>query len=113
LSRPRPRCGGGAPAALRRAGQGGAQLEAAATADAALFDKTGTLTLGQPRVDEAAPAAGVGLDELLSAAAGVERHAAHPLARAVLRAAETRGLAIPEAQGVVAEAGLGVPGGWS
>ncbi len=90
--------------------KGGAQLEAAATADAALFDKTGTLTLGQPRVDEAAPAAGVGLDELLSAAAGVERHAAHPLARAVLRAAETRGLAIPEAQGVVAEAGLGVRG---
>ena len=47
---------------------------------------------------------------MLAAAAGVERHCGHPLARAVLDAAAARGLALPEAQGVVAEAGLGVRG---
>jgi Cd2+/Zn2+-exporting ATPase len=90
--------------------KGGAQLEAAAQADAALFDKTGTLTLGAPRVVEIAPALGVRPEEVLAAAAGVERHCGHPLARAVLRAADEAGVAFPEARGVVAEAGLGVRG---
>lgn len=90
--------------------KGGAQMEAVAKIDAALFDKTGTLTLGVPRVDEVAPAEGVREEEVLRAAAGVERHAAHPLARAVLRAAKDRGLAVPEARGVLAELGLGVRG---
>jgi len=90
--------------------KGGAQMEAVARVNAALFDKTGTLTLGQPRVDEVAPAAGVSADTVLAAAAGVEKNAAHPLARAVLRAAGERGLAAPGARGVVAEVGLGVRG---
>ncbi len=90
--------------------KGGAQMEAAARADAALFDKTGTLTLGEPRVVEIAPAPGVDGAALLAAAAGVERHCSHPLARAVLRAAEERGVNAPEAEGVVAEVGLGVRG---
>jgi Zn2+/Cd2+-exporting ATPase len=90
--------------------KGGAQMEAAARADAALFDKTGTLTLGEPRVVEIAPAPGVDEAALLAAAAGVERHCSHPLARAVLRAANERGVAAPEAEGVVAEVGLGVRG---
>jgi len=90
--------------------KGGVQLEKIAQADAALFDKTGTLTLGRPRVEEVVPAAGRGADEVLAAAAGVERHCTHPLARAVLRAAGERGLAPAEARGVVAEVGLGVRG---
>ncbi|HWR03371.1 MAG TPA: cation-translocating P-type ATPase [Humidesulfovibrio sp.] len=90
--------------------KGGAQMEAAARADAALFDKTGTLTLGEPRVEEIAPAQGVDEATVLAAAAGVERHCSHPLARAVLRAASERGVAAPEAEGVVAEVGLGVRG---
>lgn len=90
--------------------KGGAQLEAAAQADSALFDKTGTLTMGLPRVEEVAPVAGVSEDAVLTAAAGVERHCTHPLARAVLCAAGERGLAVPEACGVVAEVGLGVRG---
>lgn len=90
--------------------KGGAQMEAVAKIDAALFDKTGTLTLGVPRVDEVAPADGIHQDDVLRAAAGVERDAAHPLARAVLRAAKDRGLAVPEARGVLAELGLGVRG---
>jgi len=90
--------------------KGGAQMEAAARADAALFDKTGTLTLGEPRVVEIAPAPGVDEAAVLAAAAGVERHCSHPLARAVLRAAAERGVTAPEAQGVVAEVGLGVRG---
>jgi len=90
--------------------KGGAQLEAVAQADAALFDKTGTLTLGEPHVVEVAPADGVSADAVLAAAAGVERHCLHPLARAVLRAAQAGGLALAEAKGVVAEVGLGVRG---
>jgi len=90
--------------------KGGAQMEAVAKIDAALFDKTGTLTLGVPRVDQVAPAEGISEDQVLRAAAGVERDAAHPLARAVLRAANDRGLAVPDARGVLAELGLGVRG---
>lgn len=90
--------------------KGGAHMESLALADAALFDKTGTLTMGEPRVDEIAPVAGISADEVLAAAAGVERHCAHPLARAVMRAADECGLTVPESRGVVAQVGLGVRG---
>jgi len=90
--------------------KGGAQLEAVARANAALFDKTGTLTLGRPHVTEILPAAGVRWEDVLAAAAAVERHCAHPLARAVLGAAEKAGLTLTSARDVAAQAGLGVRG---
>jgi len=90
--------------------KGGAHLEALAGADAVLFDKTGTLTLGRPRVEEVVAVEGMGQDEVLAAAAGVERHCDHPLARAVLDAAAERGLVVPGSRSVAMQAGLGVRG---
>ena len=65
-------------------------LEQSRTVDAFLFDKTGTLTKGQHTV---VGVAGVGIDddEVLRLAGGVESDSEHPLARAIVEAARTRG----------------------
>ena len=66
-------------------------LEQAAEMTTVLFDKTGTLTVGEPRVVEV-EAAGLPEMEVLALAAGLERESEHPLAEAVVRAAEERGI---------------------
>lgn len=85
-----------------------AALEALAGARTLLIDKTGTLTAGQPEVVAVQPAAGFGADELLALAAAAEAPSEHPLARALVRAAQNRGLAAAPAEDFRAEAGLGV-----
>jgi heavy metal translocating P-type ATPase len=55
---------------------------------AVVFDKTGTLTVGKPKVLGSVP------DELLATAAAVERFSRHPLAKAVVEAAEAKGLTL-------------------
>jgi P-type Cu2+ transporter len=67
-------------------------LERATEMNTVVFDKTGTLTIGQPRVVSVVPAA-LSEDELLRLAAAVERESEHPLAEAVVRAAEERRVA--------------------
>ena len=69
----------------------GARLEQAAHVDAVCFDKTGTLTLGAPQVTGVATLNGVGERELLAVAAAAEQYSEHPLARAVLAAAQRAG----------------------
>jgi P-type Cu+ transporter len=63
--------------------------------DTLVVDKTGTLTEGKPAVTALVPAAGFAEAEILRLAAGVEHASEHPLARAIVRAAEARGLAPP------------------
>ncbi len=71
-----------------------AAVEAAGTIDTILLDKTGTVTEGKPRVTDVIPvAAGMTAAELLSTAAGVEAGSDHPIARAIVRHAETLGAA--------------------
>ena len=77
--------------------KGGAALEAMGQAATVAFDKTGTLTAGQPRVTDLLTADGVDEATLLRLAAGVEAGSAHPLALAVLQAAEARGVEPPPA----------------
>jgi Cd2+/Zn2+-exporting ATPase len=72
--------------------KGGAHLENLGTLRAIAFDKTGTLTVGEPRVTDLIPAAGVPEDELLAVTAAVERHSQHPLAEAVVSRAEEKRL---------------------
>ena len=88
--------------------KGGAALEAIGGARTIAFDKTGTLTAGQPRVTDLLPAAGQEEAALLRLAAGVEAGSAHPLARAILAAAEARGLALPAASAASATPGKAV-----
>ncbi|MDE3011825.1 MAG: copper-translocating P-type ATPase [Pseudomonadota bacterium] len=87
-----------------------AALEAAVTVDTVVFDKTGTLTRGHPELLALAPAAGEDGDQVLALAAALQSHSQHPLARAVLRAARSQGVAVPACQDARALPGVGVAG---
>jgi Cu+-exporting ATPase len=103
-------------------------LERLAQATTLLIDKTGTLTEGKPRVvaivpevERVVPTAPSSAperledkphhltsDELLTFAAAAESSSEHPLARAIIAAAQARGLQLPAAEGFLAEPGMGV-----
>ncbi|HLI64779.1 MAG TPA: copper-translocating P-type ATPase [Caulobacteraceae bacterium] len=85
-------------------------LERFEAVDTLVVDKTGTLTEGRPAVAAIHPAPGVGEDELMRLAASLERGSEHPLAAALLRAAEARGLTLAEPEAFAAVAGRGVSG---
>ena len=83
-------------------------LEEARRIDVVVFDKTGTLTLGEHRVVATAVADDLSEEEALRVAAGVEANSEHPIARAIVRTAQERGIEIPDADGFRALAGRGV-----
>ena len=85
-------------------------LQSASSLDYLVVDKTGTLTEGKPTVTEILPAEGLGEAELLRLAAGLESSSEHPLAEAILRAAEERGIGIPKVSSFLATAGRGIAG---
>jgi Cd2+/Zn2+-exporting ATPase len=75
--------------------KGGAHLETLAKADVYAFDKTGTLTMGKPLVRAAHAVPGGDEREVLRVAAAVESQATHPLAEAIVRAAELEEITLP------------------
>ncbi len=87
-----------------------AAMEEAAHVDAVVLDKTGTLTEGRPQVAAVycVPDSGFDEDALYRLAAAVEQNAAHPLARAIVSAAQARGLEIPAAQNAQTVVGAGI-----
>ena len=87
-----------------------AAMEEAAHVDAVVLDKTGTLTEGRPQVAAVycVPDSGFEEDALYRIAAAVEQNAAHPLARAIVSAAQARGLEIPSAQNAQTVVGAGI-----
>ncbi|HET9540583.1 MAG TPA: heavy metal translocating P-type ATPase [Candidatus Limnocylindria bacterium] len=82
-------------------------LERAREVKVVIFDKTGTLTRGEPVVAGIVAAPGWDEDALLALTAAVEADSEHPLARAVVRAADDRSLAPPRASAFEALAGRG------
>jgi heavy metal translocating P-type ATPase len=76
--------------------KGGVYLEQLAKIDTVLLDKTGTLTYGKPRVASVDPNDGYSSDDVLQIAAAAERNSEHPLAIAVVAAAQERHLVISE-----------------
>ena len=74
-------------------------LETAARIDTVVMDKTGTLTTGEPEVTAVVVDAALDEREILAVAAAVERESEHPLAKAVVRHAHDRGIAVPRALG--------------
>src|SRR5882724_2607985 len=87
-------------------------LEILAKVDTLVVDKTGTLTEGKPQVTGITVFAGSGFteDSLLSIAAGLESLSEHPLARAVVSAAQEKRLPLVSASEFRATSGRGVEG---
>ncbi|MGD9030874.1 MAG: heavy metal translocating P-type ATPase, partial [Anaerolineae bacterium] len=83
-------------------------LEEAREIDTVIFDKTGTLTEGRFGVVDIATADGVGEEEALALTAAVEGDSEHTIARGIRRAAEERGLSLPEVSDFEAIKGRGV-----
>ncbi len=99
--------------------KGGVHLENLGRLKAIAFDKTGTITHGKPEVTDilainnetmnntAPPHSGAG-EQLLALAAGIESRSGHPLAQAVVRAAQGKGLAFPTIGDVESLTGRGL-----
>lgn len=87
-----------------------AALERLPTCRTAIFDKTGTLTYGKPRLTEIIPAEGLVANDILQCAASLERYSKHPLANAILQAAEKKKLSMVEAESVTEKPGQGLTG---
>ncbi|MCQ2425131.1 MAG: heavy metal translocating P-type ATPase [Lachnospiraceae bacterium] len=85
-----------------------ASLEAAGKARIAVLDKTGTVTEGQPELVGIYPAEGIAEEELLRAAFTLEKNSEHPLARAVIRECDKRGMTPDEVTGFRALPGNGL-----
>ena len=83
-------------------------FEAANDIDTIVFDKTGTLTTGELRVAAVEPHDGLKENDLLAITAAVEQHSTHPIARAVVGAAQDRGLQIAKAGDVQEKHGHGL-----
>jgi len=88
----------------------GDALQEAGRVSVVVFDKTGTLTEGRPAVSRVLPATGWDESALLALAAGLERHSEHPLAEAVLAAAQERDVTPTEVVDFSAVTGRGVQG---
>jgi Cu+-exporting ATPase len=85
-------------------------LERMEKVDTLVVDKTGTLTEGKPAVVAIETAVDFNKDEVLRLAASLERSSEHPLALAIVREAEARGLAISEPGDVDQPVGKGITG---
>ncbi|MDQ7879576.1 heavy metal translocating P-type ATPase [Microbacterium sp. QXD-8] len=104
--------------ATERAARGGVlvkdrlALESMRTIGAVLFDKTGTLTKGEPTVVDVAAvtvsAGRIDADAVLALAASAEADSEHPLAKAIVRAAQARGLTLAAATGFQSSPAVGV-----
>jgi len=90
--------------------KGGAALQRAGSASVVVLDKTGTITEGTPTVTRVVPAPGIDSTELLRLAASVERGSAHPLAKAVVRAATARAIATSPVVDFESDTGRSVEG---
>ncbi|ODU94909.1 MAG: copper-translocating P-type ATPase [Lysobacterales bacterium 66-474] len=87
-----------------------AAIEALREVDVLLVDKTGTLTEGKPSLQAVETFGGLGETDALRWAAALERPSEHPLARAIVSAAETRGVTVPQVQDFRTLTGRGVTG---
>ena len=85
-------------------------LESMREVSTVVFDKTGTLTRGQPALLDVTVATDADLDEagVLALSASAELDSEHPLARAIVRAADERGLHLPASSGFRSAPALGV-----
>ena len=86
----------------------GRSLETLQKLDTVVFDKTGTLTVEQPALGQIYPLAGYDEETLLTYAAAAEHRQSHPIAKAILSAAQQRGLALPTIEDAAYQVGYGI-----
>jgi len=85
-------------------------LEAMEKIDTLVIDKTGTLTEGRPKVTEIKLFGGLSQEDVLQAVASVESQSEHPIASAIVRAAQSRGLSLLPVTDFHSETGRGITG---
>ena len=85
-------------------------IEVLREVDTLVLDKTGTLTEGRPALHAVEAASGVDETDLLRLASGLERASEHPLAAAIVRGAEGRGIEPAQAESFESRTGAGVAG---
>src|SRR5438132_1550199 len=85
-------------------------LELMEKVDTLVVDKTGTLTEGKPKLVAVEAAAGFTVEDVLRAAAALERASEHPLAHAIVAGARERGVEPPAASSFQSVTGKGVRG---
>lgn len=85
-------------------------LERLPTCRTAIFDKTGTLTYGQPQLTEIIIENGFSRNEILKKVASIEQYSKHPLAQAIIKAAQEENLDLESAVSVSEKPGKGLLG---
>jgi len=88
--------------------KGGEALETTHSIGAVVLDKTGTITQGKPELTDIARYTQESEEDVLALAASAERGSEHPIARAIVEAAEKRGLALAQPEGFRAVPGRGI-----
>jgi heavy metal translocating P-type ATPase len=90
--------------------KGAKPLEALARITTLILDKTGTLTDGRPQIVSITALGDLSQDDVLHYAAALDQASKHPIAQAIVAAAQSRGTALPVPQDVIETAGEGVTG---
>ena len=85
-------------------------LEKLPTCSTAIFDKTGTLTYGEPELTEIVTLAQFSRSEILQLTASLEHYSRHPLAQAILQAAQKENINLLKAENISEKAGEGLRG---
>jgi P-type Cu2+ transporter len=88
--------------------KGGDVLERVQQLNTVVFDKTGTLTIGQPQVTECIPLTEVTAPQLLQIAASIESGSNHPLAQAIVTAAQEQDLTLLDTRDFISVIGQGM-----
>ncbi len=87
-----------------------AAIEALRKVDTLVVDKTGTLTEGRPVYQQTIPVAGQAADEVLRLAASLDQGSEHPLAKAIVEAAQAKDLSLDKVEDFESASGIGVTG---
>lgn len=88
--------------------KGGVHLEMLGKVDTVVLDKTGTLTFGRPEVQAVVPIAGVSVEDVLDAAAAAELRSEHPLGKAIVAYAQSKGRSVAEPEHFAYTPGRGI-----
>lgn len=86
----------------------GATIESMAKIDTVIFDKMGTLTHGEPKLSSVITLKYNNEEDLFLLAAVAEKFSEHPLGKAVVKAAEEKGLSVPDPESFESISGVGV-----